>query len=86
MAAIITSKNHLLPDDFSSALEMDDLNSALFLAHERRSGDSFWQPYLDSLPNDLGILSFTENDIKELDGSEVRAYHLIHLIEFNALI
>lgn len=69
---MIHEEHAVVPKDFSSSLTDVELSGALFILHEKKKGNSFWKPWLDTLTDDVGlILSFSDDEMKELEGSLV---------------
>ena len=67
-----SSKTKLLPRNFSAGQNLKFLEGALFLVAEMAKGKSHWQPYIDILPESVGVtLMFSEDEMEQLKGSMV---------------
>ena len=84
LSAVINIEHALVSENFGPlADQLNYLSStnlkALFVAYERQRGDSFWQPFLDSIPSHIPTtLFFSDEDLAELQASLVSLASLLN--------
>lgn len=72
-------KMKLLPRNFSNGQRLKFIEGALFLLAEMVKEKSHWQPYIDILPESVGITQmFSEDEMEQLKGSMV-GYSIMHI-------